>query len=71
MKFTVLVPFKHDGQQYEEGNTHDTAVCNVSDGYAKAYQQAGIVHIDGQPDQPLTNRPHVLNPDDVEIKAHG
>lgn len=77
MKFQALVNFKDpDAGDVEVGdpdhrNIYDNDVKKIPLARLKAYQQAGIVHIDGQPDQPLTDRPHVLNPDDVELKAHG
>lgn len=67
MKFQVLVQFKDDGKVYEVGNSHDGAVCGISDARLDAYQKAGIVHIDGKDDQALTTTPVQLAPEDVTI----
>ena len=68
MKFTVLVDFKDGRAQFEEGNSHDSGKVRMSDDHVKDLHAAGLVHLDGQPDQELTNTPKRIAPADVEMK---
>lgn len=69
VEFTVLHSFKDASGNYETGNTHNTDVCGLDPARLPTMQKQGLVHLEGEEDQPLATTPQVIQPDNVENRA--
>jgi len=69
MKFKVLHEFKHGHLTLEVGNSHDSEVLGIDDGFMMAYCRAGFVEIDGQQVQEINTSHQEVIADNVQIKV--